>query len=331
MAEQRSLRALAQVLVIAAGLVAIVGSGGGISIGFPPCPESLCPTTPPVPTVTIEPNVATAQVGSVVVFSAVTSNASGVPLVWQRSTDGGVSWQTLAGATGSTLQVGPVNLADDGLRLRATIQGSAAAQLIPARLAVSRTPGIDFADSEFVASDWQRIELPLLQQTTAQQVSDVRDIGGGTPGAFRRMSARLSSPTGGARVLYLWQGATFDPRTQGAIRHVDHSEACIRLNPSDVRGTTVYAAFEQGGRRYQSNLISGRCADQGWGTTTLGGLEAADFRIVAGPACGAGESCPDFSAAGGPIRFGHLRENLGQAADTIEHGVDNWKVTVWRR
>jgi len=49
------------------------------------------------------------------------------------------------------------------------------------------------------------------------------------------------------------------------------------------------------------------------------------------PPCAAGESCPDFSATAAPMRFGYWRISYGMTGDTIAHGIDNWKVTVWRR
>lgn len=316
-------------LIVAAGLIGIIGSGGGG--GFPPCGPPLCSDTPPPPSVVVEPAFATAQVGGTVVFTAVVSDGVGIPLQWRRSTDGGATYQVLAGANGSTLQVGPVNLADDGSLYGVSLQGTSLYRTTPARLAVSATPGVAFEDVDFAPSNWLRTEVPLFNQSTAPQYDDQREAAGGNSGAFRRMSVRLSEPAGLAAVMYLWQGGIYDPSTQGAIRHLDHREDCIALNPSDVRGTEVKAALEQAGRLYESNLIGRLCLLNGWQTVQLGGLQASDFRLVAGTACGASESCPDFSAAGAPIRFGHLRRNSGMAGDSVQHGIDNWRVTVWRR
>jgi hypothetical protein len=62
-------------------------------------------------------------------------------------------------------------------------------------------------------------------------------------------------------------------------------------------------------------------------------LQAGDFTQVDGPACGSGPPCPDFSAAGAPLRFGFERRvglPAGLAAGSIEHGIDNWRFSVWR-
>jgi hypothetical protein len=31
------------------------------------------------------------------------------------------------------------------------------------------------------------------------------------------------------------------------------------------------------------------------------------------------------------MRFGYWRSVPGQAAQAVAHGIDNWKVTVWKR
>jgi hypothetical protein len=56
--------------------------------------------------------------------------------------------------------------------------------------------------------------------------------------------------------------------------------------------------------------------------------------MFSGPPCGTNEKCPDFSATATPLRFGFVTQ-LGLAAGSpagfLEQGIDNWKVTVWRR
>jgi hypothetical protein len=60
-------------------------------------------------------------------------------------------------------------------------------------------------------------------------------------------------------------------------------------------------------------------------------LRATDFTLSDGPACHAGEACPDFSSQGTPMRFGFWRTSTGQVGASVAHGIDNWKVTVWKR
>ncbi len=39
----------------------------------------------------------------------------------------------------------------------------------------------------------------------------------------------------------------------------------------------------------------------------------------------------DRDTARALLRFGYWRISFGVAGDSIAHGIDNWKVTVWRR
>lgn len=93
--------------------------------------------------------------------------------------------------------------------------------------------------------------------------------------------------------------------------------------------------MSQNGRRY----IAGGptlCGASTWSSTTLipGTFAATDFALIDGPACGAAESCPNFGANGMPIRFGFANGNQGTAGfagASGGFGIDNWKVTVWRK
>jgi hypothetical protein len=69
-------------------------------------------------------------------------------------------------------------------------------------------------------------------------------------------------------------------------------------------------------------------------TARLGGYTADEFELVAGPACAAGVACPDFGAGAATIAFGLLtgvRIPAGSPAGSVELGVDDWRVGVWRR
>ena len=109
-------RALAS-LVALLGLAAIVGSGGGGSLGFPPCNEPWCnqPPPPPSPEVRIDPPYVTALVGSPIALTAVTANLSGtVSYAWKRSSDGGNTFVPIVDANARTYTLGAVSPGDDG-------------------------------------------------------------------------------------------------------------------------------------------------------------------------------------------------------------------------
>lgn len=327
MAEWR--RGLLVAAVITAGLAGIVGSGGGISVGFPPCPNDICgPAPAPQPVASVRPSHQTAQVGSVATYSAVASNLDGpLSYQWRRSSDGGVTYRDIAGATSASLTLPAVNLADDATLLQVIVRSATASASGQALLAVSASPGVRYEDGGFEPAAWSVLTDAGQPAFTA---IDEALPGGGNPGAYRRMAYTIPAGSGTARRSYARAGAVYDPAVLGPIRHIDYAEDCLAVTPSDTTYSEGGLVIEQGTRRYVWHDAT-LCTSASW-TAGLGRgtLLAKDFALVAGPACGAGERCPDFSAGALPLRFGHRRIAYGAAGNTIAHGIDNWRVTVWR-
>jgi hypothetical protein len=102
-----------------------------------------------------------------------------------------------------------------------------------------------------------------------------------------------------------------------------------------ITGGTVYIErmLEQAGRRFTSHT-GDYCVAWLNMFSKLLSLRADEFVQVDGPACEPGETCPDFSATGAPIRFG-LQSHLSHESDdwpgAMTYGIDNWRVTVWRK
>jgi len=135
-------------------------------------------------------------------------------------------------------------------------------------------------------------------------------------------------------VFNLKASASHDPKTQGAVHAIDYSEDCSRLSATSAAiNVTSYLLVEQAGRRYVSKQGRGCLAAWVNNFNQIPSVAATDLVQVDGAPCNGGEACPDFSAAGAPLRFGFERRvalSAGAAAGAIEHGIDNWKVTVWR-
>ena len=324
-----------RVIIAALGIVAIVGSGGGISLGFPPCTASFCTNDPipPAPTLNVLPPYRTVQVGATVTWTAVAANfTESLSYQWSRSNDDGKTWVDIAGATGLSYTVAGVNLADDGALFVIVARPPSGFSLhATAQLLVSATPGVVFEDGDFQDTDWQ--VAPIFAPSGFEPGHQEQHLdSGGHPGAFRKMQFQLVRDAGVAGVGYLSDSAVYKPQLSGAVRVLDHAEDCIAFQRSDSMWTESYLLIEQGQRLYASNQ-SGICNQTAWSATAVGraSLLASDFRLLAGPACTTGEACPDFAATGLPLRFGYWRLAWGMPGDSIGHGIDNWKVTVWRR
>ncbi len=328
------MRGLTLACISALGLVAIVGSGG-VALGFPPCTAQFCNTTPspPLPAASIQPPYITALVGTRLTYTVETSNTSGtLSYQWRRSSDGGQTYVDIAGATGKAYSLAGVNLGDDGALFLVNVRASNGASVLQAvsHLAVSATPGVVFEDGEFLPADW--LVSPVVDPGQAQFVhTEERIATGGNPGAFRKMTFQLPLGTGSERMFYTSLSATYEPASQGAIYVIDYSEDCIALQSSETTFTESSLVIEQNGRRYLSDTFNS-CVSTTWSAVaSRSSLGVEDFRLFDGPACNAGESCPDFSASALPMRFGYWRISFGTSGDSIAHGIDNWKVTVWRR
>lgn len=329
----RARSAALQIVIAAIGLAAIVGSGGGVGLDDSICdvyPDSCAPPPPEPPSLSIDPPSVTAQVGSPVSFVALIAHGSGTySYQWRRSADGGTTFEDIPGATAQTYALASVTLADDGAVFMALAwKGSAMPLQASTSLAVSATPGIVLGDHEFPASDWQSAPAivsgsPSFTHAEEQVPTD------GHPGAYRKMTVQVAPGSGVSNVTHLWLAATHDPAAQGAIRVIDYVEDCVLLNPSDTNFVETGAFIEQGGRRYLSDASA--CNRAGWAGVALYSLRPQDFRQFDGPACNVGESCPDFSATGAILRFGYVRHAFASPGESLQHGIDNWKVTVWRR
>jgi len=318
--------------VVVLGLASIVASGGG-SGGFVAgdCPPGdNCSAPPAQASVQVNPPFTTALVGTSVTWTAATANLAGnVTYQWSRSSDGGATFADIPGATGQTLTLAAVNLADDGATFRVSVGASLRAA---GHLVVSASPGVVFQDGEFAAADW--VTTPFANaDSPAPQHTEQTLITGGDPGAYRRMVTTIAPQSGSGRVTSVSLASTYDPATQGAVNVIDYAEDGIALQSSAVMGTYSAMLLEQSGRQYIAtardplDLLTTHWS----AVSSRSSLRAQDFSLIAGPACGAAESCPDFSATAASMRFGYWRDVVGTQGDAIAHGIDNWKVTVWRR
>lgn len=321
--------------IAAAGIAAIVGSGGGgfIDLSGPPGCTGYCP----VIWVSVEPVMQTAQVGGAVSFRAVAGGT--VPVrqyEWCRYASGSSTCDVLPGATGSTLTLQNVNLEDDQAQYRVTASGSGASDTGYGRLLVSTAPALTFEDGEFVEADWVWAGfVGSAPGVSSSAVRVTRSTAGGNPGAYRAIEYGPLSTGSRMFATHIAQAATYDPGQFGAIYSIDFQAECKGLT-GDGSAMSLRPLLTQGGRTYAGHFGYGQeCGEPGWTfDNARGSMVASSFsQILAGPPCSAGEACPDFSAAGAPITFGLYTVNTfvsEGAAGVASHGVDNWRLSVWR-
>ncbi len=331
-------RRLVQAGIVLLGLVGIVGSGGGGSLGFPDLSclnDGSCPggwTPPPQAYADLGPGRVTTQVGGTVVFN-VNSTVIEPAYRWCRAPAGDNPCAEIVGATDATYTLAAVNLGDDGATFRVTVSGTNGTAWAASRLAVSSMPGVTYQDGEFLDSEWTAT-IATVPAENGPTVTISRAETGGHPGAFRTAAYTFPVTSSSVQVFYSGGSAVYDPAVQGAIYQIDFGEDCINSASSNLLSYTV-PMIEQAGRRFVAAKSARYCVATTWTTVRRSSFGTEDFELAGGPACSTGESCPDFSGSGAPIHFGLVggAELSGGLVPPVRtgHGFDNWKVTVWRR
>ncbi len=333
-------RPFALACIAALGLVTIVGSGGGgggnCGILFSNTCDFSGLVIGEISTAQVFPQRATVQVGGTATFTVETTGFDKPTYRWRRSSDGGSSYVDIPGATGASFTLAGAQLVDDSTLFRVDVQSASGANSAFGfgQLAVSSMPGVVLQDGEFVPGDWLASAVANPAQGGPSH-SETRATTGGNPGAFRSMVYTMTPGPSSLSVFHTFQPASYDPASQGAIHVIDFSADCLRASTS-TSGAAVESGLliEQGGRRYAS-AFTPFCAWAAWGTLPgNASLRTTDFVLVDGPACGTGESCPDFSATAVPLRFGltgRVNLSVGSPAGAVVLGIDNWRTTVWRK
>lgn len=313
---ERLLRATLPVAVTVAGLIAIFGSGGGM----PAVDPSQCCQEP---SVSVVPALRTVGAGDSVTFRAIPTFA--LPPVSYRWRRDGVD---IAGATSASYTLTGATLGDDGARFTVVLTAANGSAAATATLQVSPLPAIVHRDGDFAPADWSSVARPEPVSDGPNAVVS-RAESGGNPDSYRAIDYAMTAGPSSIDVLHTARAVSYEPATQGPIYAIDAEIDCVRFGAGE---TTVALLLEQDGRRYRASAFA--CVSL-WNTALVQwSLGAGDFTLIDGPACAAGQACPNFGASGAPIRFGFTssaRVPPGEPAANYRQGVDNWTVSVWRR
>ena len=334
-----------------AGVVSIVASGGGGGFGFIPSCSNNCfngPITfPDVYSVSINPPQ-TVQVGTPAVFKATVStfNSATPKYAWCRTPPEGGACQVISGEVQTTLTVASAALEDDGAQFTITASGNdGSKKSASTQLFVSSMAGVVFTDGDFVDAEWTTSAI-ITPADLPSTYSVMRMTDGGDPGFYRKVTNDVLE-SGSVMVFHERPSAVYDPGSQGEIHRIDFSIDCLLITRSAQAANLLL--ISQGDRRYTASIATSTFATPNcardppdlvgrWYTAPRTTLAREDFDLVAGPACGSNEDCPDFSAHAAPLRFGmvtHAYVGGPRPATPVnyhfEQGLDNWKVTVWRK
>lgn len=322
-------RRIAQAVIVAIGVVTVIGSGGGA--GFPdttPTFDSPLPRTV-YPSVGISPAAPTVQAGTIVRFEATVSDAT-PPLLYQ--------WYraqvAITGATSSVYQLGGAQPGDDLAQFSVLVEAANGFASRFVTLRVSPVPPVTFEDTEFPTGNWSATATPV-PASGGPTNAESQATSGGNPAAYRLIANQMTAGTSSLRLVHAAAPATYAPAALGAIYTIDFAADCkvvsrsLGLAPLDP---TYTVTFEQAGRVYR--VAAPPFCGSEWRTHGGSSVIENAITLLAGPDCGVNERCPDFSATAAPLRFGFttmVRTASSSTAGTLELGIDNWKVTVWRK
>jgi len=174
------------------------------------------PSASVAPEVTEQPTNAEVKVGETATFTAAAKGQPEPTVQWQSSADG-QTWTDVAGATGTTLTVGPVAAGDDGRRYRAVFTNEAGSDTTdPATLTV-----IDEAE----------LQAPEVTKHPTDQAVDV-----GGDAAFTAEASGVPTPT------VQWQSST-DGRTWSAIEGATKTTLTVADVAEEQDGAQYRAVF----------------------------------------------------------------------------------------
>lgn len=333
-------RLLAQLVVASLGAISILGSGGGLGDY---CFDACIDVKPLPPSVHVAPPRMTVQVGAAATFTANVvsfTKPDSIHLQWCRMPKGDSVCTNIVGATDRTMTWPSAILTDDGAQFRLTVTDANGTSQAHSVLAVSSAPGVVFADANFAEADWAvRAVIDPAQSGATHNESQATT--GGNPGAFRSVAYVIPQTPTSVRLFHTSISGVYDPAAQGAIYVIDFALDCARLAFEGVNQVpSVIGMIEQGGRRFVpapgNYAWEWYCSPTSYWETALpiSSVSAGEFTRTDGPPCGPAEACPDFSPQAAPIHVGFMTSvavNSGVPPGTVVQGIDNWKVTVWRK
>ena len=133
---------------------------------------------------------------------------------------------------------------------------------------------------------------PVVNPGEAEFVhTEERSVSGGNPGAFRKMVYQIPAAANAMSALAIEQNGLW----------------CVATSSIPLRVSTSWSAVANRTR-----------------------MLATDF-MLPGAALGPDTLLPDFSVNATPLRLGCYRSVGAGPGVSFEHGIDNRKVTLWRR
>lgn len=183
-------------------------------------------------------------------------------------------------------------------------------------------PGVVFMDGDF--TDWSHV---VLLESGAGAGIVTRNETGGNPDAFLEISTRSGWDL--HTWVLLWKnGVVWEPADGCEIETIE-LEIDEKALDSFGDGQNIKLLVVQDGRYYGAPLtpwVTGSGVETTWETHVFAPAYVTDFGEVPPYQFDPAER-PDFSEAGGLIKFGFM-VGVSSVLDARIHAYDNWKITI---
>jgi len=196
---------------------------------------------------------------------------------------------------------------------------------------------VSHVDGAFNNSDWS-VTMFANASATGSSALSVQELTGGASGSdeFRRIKNSLQVGGAGAFVIAVHLNSTFiyDPGTQGAITHFTFREQSRNILAAG-NGQASGLVIKQGGNIYiqRSGLLTMPSPlFSNWQINFCASISSSQMHRIDGQGNILSGDNPDFSASGGAMTLGFLRENAGGSAGDglleFECGIDDICITA---
>jgi alpha-tubulin suppressor-like RCC1 family protein len=256
------------------------------------------------PVVTLDALSRTVRVGEPFQFEASASGSPPPTVQWEVSTNGGISWSAVAGATSEMFSVEEAQLSENGAKYRATFTNAAGK-------ATSNAATLTVATTKYSAVAWGQNTFRQLGNGTAEALSAV-------PEPVSGLTFVTAIAAGGQHSLAVLANGTVMAWGSNQAGQLGNGSEVTPSVPVEVSGLTGVQAVAAGASHSLALLSNGTV--MAWGDNEEGQLGDANTNESQVPVAVKGLTGVRAIAAGGNDSFALLSSGTVMAWGDNEHG-----------
>jgi alpha-tubulin suppressor-like RCC1 family protein/formiminotetrahydrofolate cyclodeaminase len=272
---RRGVRSLGRPLLAVLALLLLVGAVLSGSAGARPYGVSAAATPTKAPAVTKQPVNQTVEEGVSASFSATASGNPTPTIQWERSTNNGVSWSAIAGATASPYMIASAKTSESGYLFRAVFKNSVGeATSKAAVLTVQRAPVVTKQPASVTVEEGQNavfestasgFPTPTVQwQTSSNGGSTWANVAGATSNQLTVTSAKTTSS--GHQYRAVFKNAAATATSEAATLTVQKAPAVTKQPTGQTVNEGQAATFEAAASGFPAPTVQWELSTDGGGS-----------------------------------------------------------------